>query len=99
MSKRNVTVVLSDESARWLRVEAAHNDTSVSRYLGALVDRERNRAEGYDDARARFMARKPRLLGTEGRDLCEELPSRDEVHERTGGSPSTSGVLPHDSGT
>ena len=91
MTKRNVTVVLEDESARWLRVEAARNDTSVSKYLGALVERERSRAEGYDDARARFMAREPRRLGTAGRELSDELPGRDEIHERTGGTSSSGG--------
>lgn len=85
MKKRNVTVVLGDDSARWLRVEAARNDTSVSKYLGTLVELERNRADGYDEARARFMGRQPRPLGDENVDLGEELPSRSEVHERTGG--------------
>jgi hypothetical protein len=78
MSKRNVTVVLEEDSARWLRVEAARRDTSVSQYLGELVEEERRRAEGYDAARAVFMAREPRPLGPFG----EPLPSRDEIHER-----------------
>ena len=31
---RNVTVTLEEEVARWARLEAARNDTSVSRLLG-----------------------------------------------------------------
>ena len=78
MAKRNVTVVLEEESARWIRVEAARRDTSVSKYLGELVESERRRCEGYLAARERFMAREPRALGPAG----EPLPSRAELHER-----------------
>ncbi len=78
MGKRNVTVVLEEESARWIRVEAARRDTSVSRYLGELVESERRRSEGYLAARERFMAREPRALGPAG----EPLPSRADLHER-----------------
>lgn len=48
-----------------------------------LVEKERSRAEGYDDARERFMAREPRPLGAEERELCQDLPSRAELHERS----------------
>lgn len=78
MPKRNVTVVLEEESARWIRVEAARRDTSVSKYLGELVESERRRSEGYLAAQNRFMAREPRALGPAG----EPLPSRAELHER-----------------
>lgn len=76
--KRNVTVVIDDETARWLRVEAAKRDTSVSGYLGEIVQRERDRTEGYADAMERFMARPARRLGEAG----AALPSREEIHRR-----------------
>ncbi len=76
--KRNVTVVLSEDAARWLRVEAARQDTSVSRYLGALVEKERRRDEGYASAMARFLGRAPRVLEAS----TKPLPGREEVHER-----------------
>ena len=75
---RNVTIVLDEESARWIRVEAARRDTSVSRFLGELVARERARAEGYDAAMTRFLARLPRPLRAPG----APLPTREEVHRR-----------------
>jgi hypothetical protein len=34
---RNVTVTLEEDVAQWVRIEAARNDTSVSRLLGALL--------------------------------------------------------------
>jgi hypothetical protein len=75
---RNITIVLDEDSARWVRVEAARRDTSVSRYLGELVARERTRAEGYAQAMERFLARPPRPLADTG----VPFPSRDEVHRR-----------------
>ena len=76
--RKNVTIALTVETARWLRVEAARRDVSVSQYLADLVDRERQSSEGYDAARARFMGRHARRLGPEGM----ALPSRAQVHER-----------------
>jgi len=34
---RNVTVTLEEDVAQWARVEAARQDTSVSRLLGAML--------------------------------------------------------------
>jgi hypothetical protein len=76
--KRNVTIVLDEESARWVRVAAARRDTSVSQFLGDLVARERSRDEGYESAMRRFLGRDPRILGPVG----APLPTRDEIHRR-----------------
>lgn len=76
--KRNVTVVLEAAVARWLRVEAARRDTSVSQYLSELVERERDREQGYADAMTRYLAHAPHQLGR----VAEALPTRAEMHER-----------------
>jgi len=76
--KRNVTVTLDEETARWVRVEAAKRDTSVSKFLGEILEERRRRTEGYETAQAIFMGREPRPLRRPG--TC--LPSRDEVHRR-----------------
>lgn len=76
--KRNVTVTLDEETARWVRVEAAKQDTSVSAFLGEVLAERRRRAEGYEAAHAIFMARQPRPLRKPG----EPLPTRDEIHQR-----------------
>lgn len=82
--KRNVTVTLDEETARWVRVEAARRDVSVSRFLGDVLEERRSRTEGYEAAREVFLAREPRPLRRPGVDL----PRRDQVHERR--SPSAS---------
>lgn len=78
--KKNVTVTLDEETARWVRVEAARRDTSVSQYLGEILAERRRRAEGYEAARVAFMAREPSPL----RDPDAPLPTRAELHERRG---------------
>jgi hypothetical protein len=76
--KRNVTIVMDEDTARWVRVEAARRDLSVSAYLGQVVKEERERAEGYSLAMESFLSREPRPLGPAG----APLPTRDELHER-----------------
>jgi len=72
---RNVTVTLEEEVARWARVEAARQDTSVSRLLGELL-KERMSAQGsYERAMRRALRRKPFLRS--GRYL-----TREEAHDR-----------------
>ena len=78
--RRNVTVTLDEDTARWIRVEAARADMSVSQFLGEVLAERRRRAEGYEAARDLFLSREPRPL----RGPDDPLPSRDEVHERSG---------------
>lgn len=74
---RNMTITLDDEVARWARVRAAQENTSVSRLLGGILE-ERMAAERlYDAAMAQFLARSPVKLKTAG-----SYPGRAELHER-----------------
>ncbi len=76
--KRNITIVMDEETARWIRVEAARRDLSVSAYLGRVVREEREKEEGYVEAMERFMNREPRPLAAIG----VGFPSRDELYDR-----------------
>jgi hypothetical protein len=73
---RNVTVTLDEQVARWARVEAARQDTSVSRLLGAILKERMLQDEAYEKSMRRALARKP-FLKSNGRYL-----SRDEAHDR-----------------
>jgi hypothetical protein len=73
---RNVTVTLEEEVARWARMEAAANDTSVSRLLGELLKERMLEADGYQRAMRRALARKP-FLKSDSRYLA-----REEAHDR-----------------
>ena len=78
--RRNVTITLDEETARWARVEAARRDLSVSRFVGDLLRESMDSRTAREDARERFFARGPYLTSGPGRDL----PSRDELHDRAG---------------
>jgi hypothetical protein len=75
---RNVTVTLDEETARWARVEAARQDTSVSRLLGELLRREMEGHDAYEAAMTRFFAQE---AGSHRR-AGQPLPTRDEIHDR-----------------
>lgn len=77
MKKRNVTISMDEETARWVRVEAARNDTSVSQWIGDLVRHRRERDEAYEEAHLAFRRTPPAPLKKGG-----DYPSRDELHER-----------------
>ena len=48
---RNVTVTLEEDVAQWARIEAARQDTSVSRLLGELL-KKRMSVQGSSAAKA-----------------------------------------------
>jgi hypothetical protein len=74
---RNVTVTLEEEVARWARMEAARNDTSVSRLLAQILKERMLQKDEYERAMRRALARQP-FLKTDGVYL-----SREKVHDRT----------------
>jgi hypothetical protein len=73
---RNVTVTLEEDVARWARIEAAREDTSVSRLLGGILRERMVEKDAYEGAMRRALAREP-FLKTDGRYL-----SREESHDR-----------------
>ena len=74
---RNITVTLEEQVARWARIEAARNEISVSRFLGAILKERMLNRDSYERAMRRALARKP-FLETDGHYM-----SREEVHDRS----------------
>ena len=76
----NVTISLPEDLARWLRVKAAEDDRSVSRWIADLLARLRRQEDHYDAAMRRSLSRRPSDLGwRDGR-----KPTREELHDRAG---------------
>jgi hypothetical protein len=73
---RNVTVSMDEGLARWVRVEAARLQMSVSRFLAEVLEQRRAAGAAYRQRMGSALARKPFLDGAERR------LSRDELHER-----------------
>ena len=77
---KNVTITLPEDLARWLRVKAAEDDRSVSRWIAELLERMRCREDDYQVAMKRYLAMKPRKIEwPEGR-----KPTREELYDRPG---------------
>ena len=75
---KNVTITLEEETARWARIRAARQGTSVSRLRGKVLKEMMLRDRGYETARKNFMEKTPRELKARGK----KYPGRDELHER-----------------
>lgn len=79
---KNVTITLPEDLARWVRVRAAENERSVSKWIAELLDGKRRQEDEYEVAMRRFLARarEPRKLEwVDGR-----KPTREELHDRAG---------------
>lgn len=74
---RNVTITLDEEVARWVRVRAAREDTSMSRYVSELLREQMIREDRYAGAMRSFFSRPVRAISRDGR-----YPTREELHER-----------------
>lgn len=77
---RNVTVTLDEDTARWARLEAARQDTSVSRLLGDILSERMAGEIEYQTAMTRYLAQVPGRHRRPG----QRLPARDELHDRHG---------------
>ena len=73
-----MTITLDEETARWLRIEAAERNTSVSRLVGVLLRERMTSDRSYESAMEEYLSRKPRRLRARSR-----LPPREELHDRS----------------
>jgi hypothetical protein len=74
---KNVTITLDDAVARWARLEAARENTSVSRFVGELLAERMRGSHAYDAAMEQYLSVKPRAI-SKGR----SYPKRGELHDR-----------------
>ena len=81
MKKITITfpVTLPYDVFRWLRVKAAEDERSVSKWICELLERRRHREDEYEIAMERYLARRPRKIHwAEGR-----RPTREQLHDRS----------------
>ena len=74
---KNLTIVVDEEVARWARIWAAEQDTSVSRLVGDLLRERMLEERGYEAAKSQYLTQKPVALKKSG-----QYPSREELHDR-----------------
>jgi len=57
----NLTITTDAETLRWARIEAAKQNTSVSKLVGEILAKLRKQEDDYDRAMLDFFSRKPYL--------------------------------------
>ncbi len=75
---RNVTITLPEDVARWARVRAAEEDTSMSRLVGDMLRRFMEDERSYEIARESYFSVEPTSL----KKPDSKYPTRDELHDR-----------------
>jgi len=78
-SIRKVTVTLSEETARWVRLEAARRGISVSGLIRQLLTDRMGRQVAYESAKTRYLSRRGSPLTQDAR-----YPGRADLHDRAG---------------
>ncbi len=75
---KNVTITLDERVARWARIRAAEQNTSVSRFVGELLREKMVDEEEYLVAKEQYLSQPPRKLKKPG----AKYPSREALHDR-----------------
>lgn len=75
---KNVTITLDEETARWARIRAAEQNTSVSRLVGEMLRDQMRDEEAYRLAMQEYLGLEPKMLKSAG----TGYPRRDDLHER-----------------
>lgn len=76
MALKNVTITVEEEVARWARMKAAEQNTSVSKLVGQMLEREMRMNSDYWKAYEEWKTLPP-LPG-----IAEPKLTREEIHER-----------------
>jgi hypothetical protein len=75
---KNVTITLDEEVARWARIMAAEQNTSVSRLVGELLREKMIDEQNYQIAMQQYLSHLPKALKTPG----EKYPGREALYDR-----------------
>ncbi len=75
--QKNLTITVSQEAARWARLKAAEENTSVSRLVGRMIENQMRLGDEYWRAYERWK----KIGGIKGIDARKRM-SRDDAHAR-----------------
>jgi hypothetical protein len=75
---KNVTITLDEEVARWARILAAKNNTSVSRLVGEMLRDKMFEEKSYQIAMDQYLSQPPTAL----KDPAVKYPTREELYGR-----------------
>jgi hypothetical protein len=76
--RRHATIALDEEVARWARIKAAEENSSVSRLVADLLRRQMQQHERFDRARREFQRIGTAVISS------GPYPRREDLHDRSG---------------
>jgi hypothetical protein len=75
---KNITITLDPDTANWVRVKAAEQNMSVSRFVGEQLQKHMKERVAYQRAMERFLSKPPYKIREPG----EPLPKREDLYVR-----------------
>jgi hypothetical protein len=75
---KNVTITIEEKVARWARIRAAEEETSVSRMVGEMLREKMVEDIAYQTAMKRYLSRAPKAL----KKRSEKYPQRKDLYGR-----------------
>lgn len=75
---KNVTITLDEEVARWARIRAAEQETSISKLVGEMLREKMLQEKTYQAAMRRYLSQKPKRL----KEHSSRYPRREDLYER-----------------
>jgi len=75
---KNVTITLDEEVARWVRIKAAEEESSVSRLVREMLREKMIAEHSYRSAMQRYLSKKPLRLS----EPSANYTFREDLHER-----------------
>lgn len=72
---KNTTITLPEDVARWLRIKAAENERSVSKWLAELLESIQRQEDEYEIAMKCFLTRESRKIEW----INGHKPTREEL--------------------
>ena len=80
---KNITITVDPETADWVRVKAAEQNKSVSRFVGELLQQQMKERIAYQHAMQRFLSKPFAKLSLHTPPLYPlRIPNRDDMCER-----------------
>jgi hypothetical protein len=76
---KNLTITLEPEVVHWVRIKAAEQEMSVSRYVGELLKEKMETNQQYERAMQQYLALPSKPLGNPD----EPLPKRETLYDRS----------------
>ena len=75
---KNMTITIEEDVARWARIRAAEEETSLSRRVGEMLREKMIEEKTYQAAMEKYLSQIPRAMKRRG----EKYPRRKDLYGR-----------------